>query len=199
MRIARTLMALAIASFTLPMAGDQLKKSQILQGDICSIQQAAAEGRVEVSGQIEQVGRQYLISSGGCYFTLDRLREAVNPGEVYTVQGVLFGSELQDVELTQSARSIAFDTQGDLISNTEVIPLEVLETQAACLDQSYRPKAIPLGCQPALRYESILGEEAIYALQTQENKHQGRSCAFFNLTSNPSIATEVIIDQCPTY
>jgi hypothetical protein len=199
MRIARTLLVLAVASFTLPMAGDQLKQSQILRGDICSIQQATDKGRVEVSGQIERVGRQYLISNGGCYLTLDRLRKAVNPGEVYTVQGVLFGSELQDVELTQSTHSIAFDAQGGVISSTEVIPLEILETQSVCLDQSYQPKTVPLGCQRALRYQSLLGEEAIYALQTQETNHEGRSCAFFNLTSNPSIATEVIIDQCPTY
>lgn len=198
-QFAKTLGVLALAAFILPMAGDQLKQSQILQGDICSIQGSLAEGRVETSGQIERVGHQYLISSGGCHLTIDRLRQAVEPEEVYTVQGILYGSELQDAEITQNARSIAFDATGSVISSEEVIPLQVLKVQDVCLNQNYRPQAIPLGCQAAQRYTSVLEGDFIYALHTQEVAHTGRSCAFFKLTSDPSIATEVTIDQCPTY
>lgn len=199
-QLAKTLGILAVAALTLPMAGDQLKQSQILKGDICSLQGSQAEGRVETSGQIERVGRQYLISSGGCYLTIDRLRRAVEPGEVYTVQGILYGSELQDVELKQTARSIAFDAEGNVISPPKkVIPLQTLKVEAKCLNQRHRPQSIPLGCQMAKKYTSLINGESIYAFHTLEVTHTGRSCASFNLTSNQSIATEVIIDKCPTY
>lgn len=193
--IAKTLGVLAVALFTLPMAGDQLKESHVIQGDVCALQQAGTRGRVETSGQIQRVGRQYLISSGGCSLDIDWVDEAFEDGGVYTVQGVMFGGQLQDVEISQRASSVALDAEGGVISTQRVLPEHALRIQKTCLDRRYRPATWPLGCQEAHAYQ-FLNQEMIYGLSQEVIPHEGPTCAFFTLTADRRVATQVTLDSC---
>jgi hypothetical protein len=193
--IAKTIGVLALALFTLPMAGDQLKESHVTPGDVCGLQQAQSQGRVETSGRIQRVGRQKLITNGGCTLELKDFYEPFTDGDVYTVQGVLFGDQLQDVEISQNANSIALDEEGEVISTQRVLPEHALIIQRTCLNRRYRPAAWPLGCQPAHAYQYI-DQEVIFGLSQEIIPHEGPTCAFFTLTADRRVATQVTLDSC---
>jgi hypothetical protein len=193
--IAKTLGVLAVALFTLPMAGDQLKESHVIQGDICALQQAGTRGRVETSGQIQRVGRQYLISSGGCSLDIDWVDEAFEDGGVYTLNGVMFGGQLQDVEISQRASSVALDAEGGVISTQRTVPLSTLKERSTCLDSRYQPSTWPIGCQRAKAYINLNGE-IVYALSKKEVPHLGPTCAVFDMTASPKVATRVTLIGC---